>query len=74
MALKWHNKPGVILFAFLLILAVSGAFLRPPLLIAIIRTKMKTIPGTKLHKPNVWHDKLRTLRNGRASRNCRSTS
>lgn len=60
--LKWHNKPGVWLFAFLLIMTISGTFLRPPLLIAIVRAKVKTIPGTMLHKPNVWNDKLRVLR------------
>lgn len=61
-SLKWHNKPGVWLFFFFMILVLSGTFLRPPFLIAIIRAKVPTIPGTMLHKPNVWHDKLRTLR------------
>ncbi len=61
-SLKWHNKPGVWLFFFFMILVVSGTFLRPPFLIAIIRAKVPTIPGTMLHKDNTWHDKLRTLR------------
>lgn len=61
-SLKWHNTPGVLLLLFFLVITVSGIFLRPPLMIAIIRTKVKTIPGTILHKPNVWYDKLRTLR------------
>lgn len=60
-SLKWHNKIGVWLFPLLLILVVSGTFLRPPLLISIIRSKSKPIPGTILDSNNPWHDKLRCL-------------
>lgn len=61
-SLKWHNKLGVMLLVFFLILGISGAFLRPPLLISIIRGKMVPIPGTSLASGNAWFDKLRTLR------------
>lgn len=61
-ALNWHNKVGALFLVFLLILTISGTFLRPPLLIAIIRSKVKTLPGTILNDKNPWHDKLRTLR------------
>lgn len=61
-SIKWHNKIGVWLLVLFLILAISGMFLRPPLMIAIIRAKVKAIPGTILNEKNPWHDKLRTLR------------
>ncbi len=59
---KWHNKIGVSFLVFLLTLFISGMFLRPPLLIAIIRSKVRIMPGTILNDKNPWHDKLRTLR------------
>lgn len=62
LSLNWHYKAGNIFFIFLLILIVSGMFLRPPLLIAIIRSKVDAPPGTILNDKNPWHDKLRTLR------------
>lgn len=61
-SINWHNKSGVYLFVFIFMLVLSGTFLRPPLLIAIIRCKVATIPGTTLHNPNIWFDKLRSIR------------
>lgn len=61
-SLKWHNKVGAWFIILFLIVCISGMFLRPPLLIAIIRSKAKPIPGTMLDSSNPWHDKLRTLR------------
>lgn len=61
-SLKIHNKLGVALLAFLFILVLSGMFLRPPLLIAIIRTKVSALPGTVLDNDNPWFDKLRCIR------------
>lgn len=61
-SLKWHNKIGAFFFVFFLILGVSGMFLRPPLLIAIIRAKTKPVPGSVLDNTNPWFDKLRCLR------------
>lgn len=59
---KLHNKLGLSLLIFLIALVLSGMFLRPPLLIAIIRSKVATIPGTILHSENPWFDKLRCIR------------
>ncbi|NDV78960.1 PepSY-associated TM helix domain-containing protein [Dysgonomonas sp. 511] len=61
-SLKWHNKLGSWFFAIFLIVVISGMFLRPPLLISIIRGKSKPIPGTMLDSDNPWHDKLRCIR------------
>lgn len=61
-SIKIHNKLGVTLLAFLLVLVLSGTFLRPPLLIAIIRAKISTLPGTILNDDNPWFDKLRCIR------------
>lgn len=59
---KWHNKIGGIFFILLLIVCISGMFLRPPLMIAIIRAQTAPIPGTTLNSANPWFDKLRCLR------------
>lgn len=61
-SLKWHNKLGYIPFLLLLFLVVSGTFLRPPLLIAIVRAKVPPVPFSTLDKKNPWHNKLRVLR------------
>lgn len=61
-SLKWHNKVGTWFLVFFLALVVSGMFLRPPLLIAIVRSKIKTLPATVLNNKNPWHDKLRIIR------------
>ncbi|MDR2495974.1 MAG: PepSY domain-containing protein [Tannerellaceae bacterium] len=61
-SLLWHNKTGATLLLFLLVLAISGMFLRPPLMIAIIRAKVKPVPGSVLASANPWHDKLRCIR------------
>ena len=47
---------------FLLILALTGSFLRPPLLIPIVRVKHSPIPFTTQYTSNTWNDKLRTIR------------
>lgn len=61
-SIRWHNKIGVLFLFFFLVLSVTGIFLRPPLLIAVVRSKVKNIPGTVLDSSNPWHDKLRTIR------------
>ncbi|MDO4790574.1 MAG: PepSY-associated TM helix domain-containing protein [Porphyromonas sp.] len=62
LSIRWHNKIGVLFLIFFLVLGISGTFLRPPLLIAIIRSNVKPIPGSVLDDPNPWRDKLRNLR------------
>ncbi|WP_052345257.1 PepSY-associated TM helix domain-containing protein [Alkaliflexus imshenetskii] len=59
--LKLHNKVGYILAFFLVITAITGMFLRPPLLITIAPKKVNKIPYTILDNPNPWHDKLRRI-------------
>jgi hypothetical protein len=59
--LKWHNKIGYILAFFLVFTAITGIFLRPPLLITIASTRVEKIPLSKLDDPNPWHDKLRRI-------------
>ena len=58
---KWHGKLGYWLTALILILFISGTFLRPPLLIAIIRSNVKPLPFTTLDSSNPWNDKLRCI-------------
>lgn len=57
-----HLLLGYWLFIPLLVLVVSGMFLRPPLLVAVAKVKVPTIPTTALHSANnPWHDALRRL-------------
>lgn len=60
-SLKWHNKLGWYLAVFLIITAITGAFLRPPLLIPIANSRVAKIPFSKLNQPNPWYDKLRAI-------------
>lgn len=60
-SLKWHNKLGWILLVFLVITTITGMFLRPPLLIAIMNGEVNKIPGTIIDNPNAWYDKLRRI-------------
>ena len=59
---KWHNKPGIIFLFFLLVLCITGMFLRPPLLISIVTSKNQPIPLTIQTNKNCWFDKLRSIR------------
>ena len=57
--LRWHNVVGYIFVLFLVINTTAGIFLRPPLLIPIVSTRVGIIPGSHLDNNNPWHDKLR---------------
>lgn len=61
-SLQLHNKLGVYLLAFLLLLTVTGMFLRPPLLVAIARHRHQPLALTHEHNPNPWWDNLRMIR------------
>lgn len=61
-SMKWHNKVGYWLTIPLLIVVITGSFLRPPLLIAISRAKVTPPPLTTMRTANTWHDLLRSLR------------
>ncbi len=60
--LRWHNKLGWITLILLLMITLTGMFLRPPLLIAIIRSKVNKLPYTLLDNSNPWFDKLRAIK------------
>lgn len=64
---KWHNHIGIWAVAILIITTLTGMFLRPPLLIAIIRSKVPAWKFTALYHANPWHDKLRGIRFDRFS-------
>ena len=57
--LRWHNVVGYIFVLFLVINTTAGIFLRPPLLIPIVNTRVGIIPGSHLDNNNAWNDKLR---------------
>ncbi len=57
--LRWHNVVGYLFVLFLIINATAGIFLRPPLLIPIVNTRVGIISGTHLDNNNPWNDKLR---------------
>jgi len=58
-AVRLHNHIGIWSAVFLAITAITGMFLRPPLLIPIAKLEVPIIKGTYLDNPNVWNDKLR---------------
>lgn len=59
--LHWHNRLGWICIPFLILVTITGMFLRPPLLIAIASSTVSPIPGTVLSSSNPWYDKLRRV-------------
>jgi hypothetical protein len=59
--LRWHNRLGWIFIPFLILITITGMFLRPPFLIAIANSVVAPIPGTVLSEPNPWYDKLRRV-------------
>ena len=60
--LKEHNRWGKWCFWVLLFVTITGAFLRPPLMITVIKAEVPTIPGTNLYSTNPWNNKLRMIR------------
>jgi|WetSurMetagenome_2_1015567.scaffolds.fasta_scaffold00003_231 hypothetical protein len=60
-SLRWHNKIGAWTFPLLILLFLTGMFLRPPLLIAIGNARVLPIKGSHLDQPNPWYDKLRDI-------------
>ena len=59
--LKWHNRLGYVFGFFLVIITLTGMFLRPPLLIPIANIEVKAIPFTVLSSPNPWQGRLRRV-------------
>lgn len=60
-SIRNHRKLGGSTFAVLMFLYLTGAFLRPPLLIPIAGIQVAPIPFSNLDQPNPWHDKLRDI-------------
>jgi len=60
-SLRWHNRIGAWTFVLLIIVFLTGAFLRPPLLIAIGESRVLPLKYTHLDQPNPWYDKLRDI-------------
>jgi hypothetical protein len=60
-SIQWHGKLGNIVFIFLGLIATTGMFLRPPLLIPIAGTRVPVIKNSWLDNPNPWFDKLRDI-------------
>lgn len=58
---KWHNILGKYTVFFLLVLTLTGMFLRPPLLIIIASDKVAKIPFTHLDNDNPWFDAFRRM-------------
>lgn len=61
-SLSWHDKLGRYTIGITLFLAITGWSLRPPLLIALVQSKVPPMPYTKLDSKNAWNDKLRAIR------------
>jgi len=60
-SLKWHNKIGAWFIVLLIIVTLTGMFLRPPLLLTIARAEIPAIQFTHLDQANPWYDDLRDL-------------
>ena len=57
-SLTYHNKLGNYTFIIIGLIALTGMFLRPPLLIPVANVQVPTIPYTHYHP---WYDKLRAM-------------
>lgn len=60
--LKWHNKLGASLIILTTLLAVTGACLRPPLMIPFVMMKTAPVPYSTMDSDNAFHDKIRAIR------------
>lgn len=59
--LRWHNKLGLWFGVIMILSALTGMFLRPPLLVLIASDKINQIPYTNLDQDNPWYDKFRNI-------------
>jgi len=60
-SLTYHNKLGKYTFIIIGLIALTGMFLRPPLLIPVANVQVPVIPYTHYDQPNPWYDKLRAM-------------
>lgn len=59
---RWHNSVGYWTVVLTLLIAVTGTFLRPPLMVPLVLGKSAPVPGTVMDSDNLWHDRLRAIR------------
>lgn len=59
--LHLHNITGAWFIVFLVIVPLTGIFLRPPFLIPIANAKIPVLPLKIAGKDNPWEDKMRAL-------------
>lgn len=60
--LKLHNGFGRRLFYPLFFLFVTGWFLRPPLMLGLLRHRLTPWAISHIYSSNPWHDRLRAIR------------
>lgn len=60
-SIKWHNKIGIWLAFLLMLTALTGMFLRPPLLITIANSRVPKLKYTSLDNANPWFDRFRDI-------------
>lgn len=61
-SIRLHNNLGKGLLYVLIFVVITGGFLRPPLMLALIKGELPAIPFTHFDTPNTWKDKLRFVR------------
>ncbi|MBU4460765.1 MAG: PepSY domain-containing protein, partial [Verrucomicrobia bacterium] len=61
LTVRWHKRIGICAAVFLVAVAATGMFLRPPLLIPIAGRRVATAPGSVLAGSNAWVDRLRAF-------------
>ena len=61
-SLHLHDRIGRHTIILTLLIALTGWCLRPPVMIALVLSKIPSIPGTTLRSDNAWNDKLRMIR------------
>ena len=59
--LRYHNWLGKYTFVVIALIALTGMFLRPPLLIPIAGVNVPVVPYSHYDQPNPWYDKLRAM-------------
>jgi hypothetical protein len=59
--LHLHNITGAWFIVFLILVPLTGIFLRPPFLIPIANAKIPVLPLKIAGKDNTWEDKMRAL-------------
>ena len=59
---RWHRLLGRWTFWAVCFVSTTGWMLRPPLMLPLVFTKARPLPGTSLYSENPWFDRLRAIR------------